>query len=215
MFCLLVAFVIAASFKSAIADWNDVPTGSMKPTILEGDRVFINKLAYDLKVPCTTRHLAKWADPGRGDIVVFNSPADGKRLVKRVVGMPGDVIAMHNNKLYINGEPVSYQALEHETIEGFDSEKSSRYVLFLENLENKSHPVAFIPLMPAMRSFGPLNVPVGQYFMMGDNRDNSADSRFFGFVSRKQIRGRVLAVVISRDKSFLHPRWQRFFFKLS
>lgn len=108
---IFVALLIATSFKSAIADWNIVPTGSMKPMILEGDRIFINKLAYDLKVPYTTWHLAEWNTPQRGDIVVFYSPADGKRLVKRVVGMPGDTIAMHNNRLVINGEKLDYESI--------------------------------------------------------------------------------------------------------
>ena len=75
--------LIVLSFRSSIADWNDVPTGSMKPTILEGDRIFVNKLAYDLKVPFTTWHLAQWGDPRRGEVIVFYSPADGVRLVKR------------------------------------------------------------------------------------------------------------------------------------
>jgi len=105
-FSFLVALLIASSFKSAIADWNVVPTGSMKPTIVEGDRILVNKLAYDLKVPFTTRHLAKWGDPRRGDIAVFFSPVDGRRLVKRVIGLPGDTIALENNHLLVKGEAV-------------------------------------------------------------------------------------------------------------
>jgi signal peptidase I len=87
---------------SAIADWNDVPTGSMNPTILAGDRIFVNKLAYDLRISFTTWRLAHWDNPRRGEIVVFFSPVDGTRLVKRVIGVPGDVIAMNGNRLYIN-----------------------------------------------------------------------------------------------------------------
>ena len=100
---VLIALLLATSFKSAIADWNVVPTGSMQPSILEGDRIFVNKLAFDLKVPYTTWHIAEWGSPVRGDIVVFYSPVDGQRLVKRVVGLPGDTIAMRNNRLVING----------------------------------------------------------------------------------------------------------------
>src|SRR5580698_7937156 len=80
---MLVTIVILLAVRSAIADWNDVPTGSMNPTIVQGDRVFVNKLAYDLKVPFTTWHLVQWSNPKRGDIVVFFSPADEQRLVKR------------------------------------------------------------------------------------------------------------------------------------
>src|SRR5277367_1455883 len=105
---LLIMVLVMLAFRSAIADWNDVPTGSMKPTIVEGDRIFVNKLAYDLKVPFTTWHVAEWAGPERGDIVVFNSPVDGTRLVKRVVGLPGDTIEGRNDHLWINGRPVNY-----------------------------------------------------------------------------------------------------------
>src|SRR5262245_15620755 len=96
---VFVVLIITSAFRSAIADWNDVPTGSMKPTILEGDRIFVNKLAYDLKVPFTTTRLAQWDDPHRGDIVVLFSPGDGKRLVKRIVGLPGDQVELRDGKL--------------------------------------------------------------------------------------------------------------------
>ena len=86
---LVLIVVILTAVRSAIADWNDVPSGSMNPTIVEGDRVFVNKVAYDLKIPFTTWHLAEWSNPKRGDIVVFFSPVDGTRLVKRVIGLPG------------------------------------------------------------------------------------------------------------------------------
>src|SRR5436853_4206732 len=91
--------IIVFPLKSALADWNWVPTGSMKPTILEGDLVLVNKLAYDFKVPFTLWRIARWGEPKRGDIVVFFSPKDGTRLVKRVIGMPGDTLAMRNNTL--------------------------------------------------------------------------------------------------------------------
>jgi signal peptidase I len=100
-----LVFIIVAPLKSAVADWNWVPTGSMKPSILEGELVFVNKLAYDLKVPFTTRHLSTWGDPLRGDVVVFYSPKDGIRLVKRVIGLPGDTVELRNGVLYLNGLP--------------------------------------------------------------------------------------------------------------
>ena len=104
---LLILGVTLFAIRSSLADWSDVPTGSMKPTILEGDRVFVNKLAYDLKVPFTTRHVAEWSNPRRGDIVVFFSPYDGKRLVKRVVGLPGDTIELRSRPSNINPSPKS------------------------------------------------------------------------------------------------------------
>src|ERR1044071_8852404 len=105
---LAILALVLFSIRSSLADWNDVPSGSMKPTILEGDRVFVNKLAYDLKVPFTTWHIVQWNNPQRGDIVVFYSPHDGKRLVKRVIGLPGDTLELRNNALVINGQTVEY-----------------------------------------------------------------------------------------------------------
>src|SRR5262249_40209832 len=111
---LLIVALVLFSIRSSLADWNDVPTGSMKPTILEGDRIYVNKVAYDLKVPFTTWHLAQWANPQRGDIVVFFSPVDGTRLVKRVVGLPGDSVELRNEQLIVNGSPVDYKPLSTE-----------------------------------------------------------------------------------------------------
>src|SRR6185436_19200873 len=106
-----VVAAVVFPLKSAIADWNWVPTGSMKPTILEGDLVLVNKLAYDLKVPFTLQRLAEWSNPERGDIVVCFSPYDGTRLVKRVIAAPGDEIEMRNNILFVNGTAVNYRPL--------------------------------------------------------------------------------------------------------
>ena len=100
---LLIAVAILSPLRSVVADWNDVPTGSMRPTILVGDRIWISKLAYDLKIPFSTIRLVTWSHPQRGDIIVFRSPADGKRLVKRVVAVPGDVIEMRNDQIFLNG----------------------------------------------------------------------------------------------------------------
>jgi len=208
---LLIVLVVVGGFRSAIADWNDVPTGSMKPTILEGDRIFINKLAYDLKVPFTEWRLARWGQPQRGDIVVLFSPGDGKRLVKRVVGLPGDRLAMRNNRLYINGEPVNYEPLGGVNIEDFQRGDRPHRLLATEKLGTHAHPVMITPELPAMRFFGPVQVPTGQYFVMGDNRDESGDSRVFGFVPADSIVGRATAVAASVDPSNHYlPRWQRF-----
>ena len=109
---LALPLLAVGIIKSSFAGINYVPTGSMKPTILEGDVVFVNRLAYDLKVPFTTWHLAEWGQPARGDIVVCFAPDDGIRLVKRVVGLPGDVLQLRNDCLFINGVAVAYSPLE-------------------------------------------------------------------------------------------------------
>ena len=209
-----IAILIATSVKSSLADWNDIPTGSMQPTILVGDRVFVNKLAYDLKIPFTTFHLAQWDDPTRGEIVVFYSPEDGTRLIKRVVGTPGDIIAMRENRLFINGQFLGYTALPQQALDEIDKSVKDGALFFDEFLGQTQHTVMFLPARPSIESFGPVEIPPGKYFMMGDNRDNSADSRFFGFVDRKRIVGQATTIVISRDESFLHPRWSRFFKEL-
>jgi signal peptidase I len=211
-YSILVAFILATSFKSAVADWNIVPTGSMKPSILEGDRIFVNKLAYDLKIPYTTLHIAEWSDPQRGEIVVFYSPADGRRLVKRVVGIPGDSIAMRNNQLIINGEKIKYEPINYLQTNDPSLRGDANQYGFVENLCDIRHPVMITPQRPSLRSFGPVTIPEGKYFMMGDNRDNSADSRYFGFVERSRIVGQATAIVISLDiNNSYSPRWERFF----
>jgi len=203
----LAMLLVVSSLRSALADWNDVPTGSMKPTIEEGDRVVVNKLAYDLKVPFTTIELMKWGDPKRGDIVVLFSPVDGTRLVKRVVGVPGDKIEMRDNQLFVNGKAAQRREIGLED----DSEQGSS-MLVEENLAGVNHEVMFTPQIPAVRSFGPVTVPAGRYFVMGDNRDNSNDSRFIGLIDRQRIVGKATAVAFSFDRSHhFAPRFDRFF----
>ena len=203
------------SFRSAIADWNDVPTGSMQPTILIGDRIFVNKLAYDLKVPFTQKRLATWGHPERGDIVVCWSPADGVRLVKRVVGVPGDVIQMKNNRLWINGQVQDYTPLPGDEAAAAIGEAAVGMEFYSENLTGVRHVVAVQPGRRSRNNFAQVKIPTDQYFMMGDNRDNSADSRYFGFVDRSAISGRTRGIVLSLDYSnYYLPRWERFLSRL-
>jgi signal peptidase I len=215
---LVILALVLFSLRSSLADWNDVPTGSMEPTILVGDRVFVNRVAYDLKVPFTTIRLAQWANPERGDIVVFYSPHDGKRLVKRVIGLPGDVVELKQGKLLLNGEAVEYKSLVPQEVPDLqvDSDKIQGQQYALERLPGQPHIVASIPQARAMRDFGPRVVPKSFYFMMGDNRDNSFDSRYFGMVERERILGRVSRVAFSLDHDHLWcPRGGRFLKKIN
>lgn len=209
----LIVLLVVSTFRSAVADWNDVPTGSMKPTILPGERIFVNKVAYDLKIPFTRIRLAQWADPQRGDVVVLFSPADGKRLVKRVVGLPGDVIEMRHNRLFVNGDEAMYDEYDPVYLDelGYRPENGAIRVL-KEQVEGDEHPVLWMTYAPLGGNFQSLRVPDGRYFVMGDNRNQSRDSRWFGFVERERIVGQATAVVVSFDKeeSFT-PRWDRFF----
>jgi signal peptidase I len=204
-----LAFLIIAPLKSAVADWNWVPTGSMKPSILEGELVLVNKLAYDLKAPFSTLHLSTWGDPLRGDVAVFYSPKDRTRLVKRVIGLPGDRVEMQQDVLYLNGVRQQY-SLKDSAPFLRDVFEDANPVVAIEHLEACDHYVMSLPNRRALRSFGPVVVPPDHYFMLGDSRDNSADSRFIGPIPRQQIVGRVGRVVLSFDPSrFYAPRLQR------
>lgn len=203
------------TFRSAIADWNDVPTGSMKPTILIGDRIFVNKLAYDLKVPFLGHRIVTWDDPDRGDIVICWSPADGARLVKRVVGVPGDVLEMKGGLLVINGQVLDYTDADGSQFERELGDETAQYRFFTEDLVGVDHIVAVTPGKRARRTFGPITLGEDQYFMMGDNRDNSADSRYFGFVPRSDVVGKVEGIAFSLNYGdHYKPRWWRFFSKV-
>jgi signal peptidase I len=211
VFALMI--LIVSSLRSALADWNDVPTGSMKPTIQEGDRVVVNKLAYDLKIPFTTIDVIKWGDPKRGDIVVLFSPRDGVRLVKRVVALPGDTVELRDNQLFVNGAlqkqsdnptPVPETSADEDT-------QGPAYVLD-ENLYGHRHKIMLSPMINSLKTFGPQRVPAGYYFVLGDNRDNSNDSRYIGFIERRRIVGEAVAVAFSLDrKHWFVPRFNRFF----
>ncbi len=218
---LPILLIVAA--KSALADINYVPSGSMQPTILRGDVVFINKLAYDLRVPFTTTRLARWSDPARGDIVICFAPDDGTRLVKRVAALPGDTVELREDALYLNGTRQSYAPLAADAPGVRDLEPAERNAsrFARESLVTHAsspariHATQFLPTVPAPRNFGPVTVPAGHYFMLGDNRDHSRDSRYFGFMPRADIIGEATAVVASADLAhWLRPRFNRFFSKL-
>jgi len=212
---ILFLFCVVLPVKSSLADWNWVPTGSMNPTILEGDLLYVDKIAYDLRLPLTLHRLAKWSDPQRGDIVVCFSPDDGTRLVKRVIGRPDDTIELKNNTLFLNGEPLSYTKIDSKYKKYLPGRLKRNSVLAMEYLNGLNHPVMSNPSIAAVRNFGPVTVPKDSYFVMGDNRDNSRDSRYFGFVERKLIVGKAKGIIGSIDITDKYqPRFKRFFASL-
>ncbi|MFQ3235619.1 MAG: signal peptidase I [Paraglaciecola sp.] len=193
---ILFAFFMFAA-RSSFADWYQVPTGSMLPTIVEGDRILVNKMAYHLELPFTDISLMKTGSPERGDIVVFNSQAADNRLVKRLIGLPGDEIAMRNNQLFINGT-----ALEYENVDGYATEQ----------LDKINHQLQFIVVAHPADNFAPVVVPKGHYLVLGDNRNNSSDSRFIGFVPSSELQGKAIKVLISLDAdNYYLPRTERSF----
>jgi signal peptidase I len=209
---MLLFLLLMLGFRSAWADWVTVPTGSMNPTILEGDRLLVDKHVFGLRVPFTRMRLTAGEDPRRGDIVVFDSPADGKSLVKRVIGVPGDSVALDGETLIVNGSRARYAIEDVGRLRGMlASTLAQRPVVLREAGLARSHDVIILPARASGSFAGPWTVPEGMYFMLGDNRDNSADSRYFGFVPRRNIVGRATHVIVSLNpEEHYKPRGYRF-----
>lgn len=197
----ILFLLLMSVFRSAVADYNSVPTGSMLPTIVPGDQITIDKLAYDLKVPFINHSLVRIAEPKRGDIVVFESASAQMRMVKRVIGLPGDRVEMVNNKLRINGKALSYQLTNKQANSINELLPQRPHAIQLEQPEGTVYD-----------SFSEVVVPKDQYLVLGDNRQNSADSRVHGFIPREEIIGRAEKVLLSfdYDANYL-PRTERVF----
>ncbi|HEY6986484.1 MAG TPA: signal peptidase I [Rhodanobacteraceae bacterium] len=206
----LLAFVLLFGvFRTAVADWNPIPSASMHPTLLEGDVVFVNRLAFDVKVPLTDVVVAHTGDPKRGDIVTFTSPEDGVRLIKRVIGLPGDAIEMRGKRLYINGVVAGYAEL------GLADEplapRGVKAMHLEEEVSGDRHEIQWLFRRGQRDDFGPLTIPADHYLMLGDNRDNSEDSRWFGLVPREKLIGRAERILVSADyKDTWALRFKRF-----
>ncbi|MCK8046384.1 signal peptidase I [Shewanella sp. 1CM18E] len=203
----LVLFILLMSvFRSAVADWYSVPTGSMQPTIKEGDRIVVDKMAYDLRVPFSDISILATAEPSRGEVVVFESAAANKRLIKRVIGLPGDTVSLHNEVLFINGQALDYAVISND----------SQQLLAKENLFGLIHDIRIEKTASNnLSDFSPITVPDNHYLVMGDNRRNSADSRVYGFVPRAELKGKATSIAFSLDyDDYYLPRTERFFTSL-
>lgn len=205
----LVFLLLFGVFRSAVADWSPIPSGSMRPNLLEGDVVLINRMAFDLKIPLTERSVAHLGEPARGDMVVFHSPQDDMRLIKRVLAVPGDLVEMRGDRLFINGEGASYAVV------GEARERSRGTTVDAIRLDEQvagtRQRIQVLPEVAAARSFGPLHIPAGQYLMLGDNRNDSADSRVIGLVPRAKLIGRAERILVSAAyQEDWMPRLDRF-----
>jgi signal peptidase I len=179
---LLSALGLFMAARSSLADQYLVPTGSMEPTILPGDRIFVDKLAYDLRAPFGSAVLLRRHEPARGDLVIFLDPRDkDTTFVKRVVALPGESVMMRGGTLFVDGEP-----------QRLSMRADGR---FTERLGAVVHAAG----TRDPESFGPVIVPEGQLFVMGDNRLVSYDSRFLGAIPRELVRGKVVGVVYRYD----------------
>ena len=178
---LLLAFMLTVFIRSFVVQAFRIPSGSMENTLLVGDFLFVNKFLYGARVPYTDLQLPAIRDPHRGDIMVFKFPEDTtKDFIKRLIGQPGDTLEIRDKVVWINGRPLDepYVRFMNERIRPRAWEEPNIVPAHAGNKDN----------------FGPVVVPPGHYFMMGDNRDNSADSRYWGFLDRSLIKGKAILI---------------------
>jgi signal peptidase I len=201
--------VLMFSFRSSVADWYHVPSGSMEPTIQAGDRIVVDKTAYTLELPFSDIVIANTGDVERGDIVIINSSAAQNRLVKRAVAVAGDTAELRHNRLFINGESATITPLTapfyEELLLG-----DSRTIALTNSDYIDSSGVAHRSIENPASSFHKVTIPKGYILAMGDNRDNSMDSRYYGLFPISEIQGRATSVAFSLDKSnYYLPRQDR------
>ncbi|MGD8207614.1 MAG: signal peptidase I [Thiohalocapsa sp.] len=197
--------LIVLLLRSFIVEPFRIPSGSMMPTLLVGDFILVNKFAYGLRWPVLNSKFLELGDPERGDVVVFRFPLDESvDYIKRVVGVPGDQIYYRNKTLYVNGEPMEQIALPPYVGEG-SGKGHTGATRALEDIDGVEHEILINPGAPDfprgchVLASGPVTVPEGTYFVMGDNRDNSNDSRCWGLVPDQNLVGKAFAIWMSWD----------------
>ena len=210
LFFALMLFLVVRTF---VVEAFKIPTSSMEGTLLVGDFLLVNKAAYGSEVPFLGMKLPALKEPLRGDIVVFNPPHDPlKNYVKRVVGVPGDTLEMRDKTLFLNGVEVSEKFARYVDRSGADAihpnmKWQSNHLLARETGRRQGRGREYLP---SRDNWGPLAIPESSYFVLGDNRDNSEDSRYWGFVNREAIRGQPWIVYFSFDAtSGQNPPWLR------
>jgi signal peptidase I len=176
---IIIAIILALFIRTFIVQAFKIPSGSMKPTLLVGDHILVNKFIYGVKLPLTDKTIIELGQPKRGDVVVFKYPLDtSKDYIKRVIGLAGDEVGLRNKKLYVNGKLMK--------------DIHARYSSFGN-----------------LRNFGPVTVPSDHIFVMGDNRDESSDSRVWGFVPLSFVKGKAFLIYWSWDRRNFGVRWRR------
>ncbi len=207
-----VAILLFLVIRTFAVEAFKIPTGSMEKTLLVGDFLLVNKAVYGAQVPFTEVRLPAFDQPDRGDVVVFEFPLDrSKNYVKRVVGLPGDRVAMRRGRVYVNGVQQDEGYVQHTQPGGdyYDPQFEWQRNYIAPEVDRETY-------RPTRDDWGPIVVPEASFFVMGDNRDNSQDSRYWGFVDRSLIKGRPLVIYYSFDRSKLRPlpwltevRWNR------
>jgi signal peptidase I len=176
---ILIALVLALLTRATVVQAFRIPTSSMEETLLVGDFLLVNKFIYGSRIPFTGLRLPDLREPERGDIIVFKHPTEGKDFIKRCIGLPGDRIQIRNDIVYVNQEPLDEP---YKVLHGYAG---------------------------SMSNYGPIVVPKGHLFMMGDNRHNSYDSRSWGPLDQKYVKGKAMVIYFSWDKVKHFPRWTR------
>lgn len=184
---IVVAIILALFIRTFIVQAFKIPSGSMKPTLLIGDHILVNKFIYGVKLPIMRKTLVPVKQPKRGDVIVFRFPEDpDKDFIKRVVGVAGDIVEGRDKKIYLNGQ-----------LQSHDYAVNTDWHVIAGSLQPRDN-------------FGPVTVPEGFLFVMGDNRDHSYDSRFWGFVDLEEVKGKAFIIYWSWDKDNFGVRWNRF-----
>lgn len=197
-------FFIVLLLRSFLVEPFRIPSGSLEPTLLVGDFVAVNKFAYGLKLPVLEKKIVSIANPKTGEIAVFRWPPDPiYDYIKRVIGVPGDKISYHNKILTINGKEAPHTFIEYT----MDESSGKAVARYKENLNGVVHDIFIRADVPAV-DFDVV-VPEGSYFMMGDNRDDSADSRYWGFVQENYLRGKAFLVWMSWNGKADNLRWSK------
>lgn len=197
-------FFLVLLLRSFLIEPFRIPSGSLEPTLLVGDFLAVNKFAYGIRLPVWEKKIIPIANPKTGEIAVFRWPPNpGYDYIKRVIGVPGDKISYRNKVLIINGQEAKQKFIEYTT----DESSGKAVARYSENLNGVEHDIYVRPDVPA--SDFEIEVPPGYYFMMGDNRDDSADSRFWGFVDDQYLRGKAFFVWMSWNGKTDNLRWSK------
>ncbi len=181
---IIIAIILALVIRTFVVQAFKIPSGSMEDTLAIGDHILVSKFIYGTKIPFSDKRILKIRDPRRGDVIVFEYPEDpSKDFIKRVIGTPGDEVEVKEKKVYINGMPYENPHEVHKEKDLIPREQNPR------------------------DNFGPVKVPENSYFVMGDNRDRSYDSRFWGFVKNSKIKGLAFIKYWSWDSARFRIRW--------